>query len=199
MKIYLTDINNISSDEISCWYKDIDNAKKYRIDNIKDIANKNIRIVSDHLARYAVSKHLNINPKEIVFCYGKHSKPLLPSGDAYFNISHSGSYIVCCVDDSPCGIDIEFIKQRNINTAKRFCTDNELQYINNSENKNIALLEIWTKKEAYFKSFGCGIATCLTALDTLKTDGFNTIINDKYVLSIYSENVNNNYETINHP
>ena len=196
MKIYLTDVKNISSEEISSWYKDIDNDKKSRIDNIKDTTNKSIRIVSDHLARYAVSKHLNINPKQITFCYGKHGKPLLPNGNAYFNISHSGSYIVCCVDDLPCGIDIEIIKQRKLNTSKRFCTENELQYIDNSENKNIALVEIWTKKEAYFKSFGCGIATCLSALDTLKTKGFKTIINDKYVLSIYSESLNTIYEIL---
>lgn len=199
MKIYLTDINNVSRDEITCWYKDIENTKKGKIDNIKDATNKSIRIVSDHLSRYAVSKHLNINPKEITFCYGKHGKPLLSNGNAYFNISHSGNYIVCCVDDLPCGIDVEIIKERKLTTSKRFCTENELQYISNSVDKNIALLEIWTKKEAYFKSFGCGIATCLSSLDTLKTDGFNTIINDKYVLSIYSENVNNTYEIINHP
>ncbi len=197
MKIYFINVSNINREDLCDWYNTIDNSKKQRIDNIKDESIKLVRIASDHLARLAVSKHLNIPHTKVSFCYGKHGKPLLPKGEAYFNISHSGNYIVCCVDDSPCGIDIEIIKDRNLNAAKRFCTDNEMQYINRSVDKNVALLEIWTKKEAYFKSFGCGIATCLTALDTLKTKGFATKVTDEYVLTVYSENNIQELEILN--
>lgn len=184
---YKLDINNPPT-EIKDWYNEIDNIKKQKIDSIQ---NQNVRltkITSDHLARQAVAQFLNKSTSEIKFCYGKHNKPLLPNNDAYFNVSHSGNYIVCCVDNLPCGIDIEVLRKTNQNTAKRFCTNAELEYIENSENKDIALLEIWTKKEAYFKSFGLGIATCLNALDTLKTNGFSTEICNDYILTVYSEN-----------
>lgn len=37
-----------------------------------------------------------------------------------FNISHSGEYVVCCFSDKEIGVDIEKIRNHNIEIAKSF-------------------------------------------------------------------------------
>ncbi len=187
MEVYILDKTEIPTEQIEYWYNDIDPIKKHKIDATNNIDVKVSRIVSDHLVRHAVSKFLGIKAVEVSFCYGKHGKPMLTSGNAHFNATHSGDFVAVCVDNYPCGIDIEAIREVNIKSSKMFCTDDEFDYINNSDDKSKALLEIWTKKEAYFKSFGCGIATCLTAVNTLKTKGFKTYTTPQYILTIYSD------------
>lgn len=191
MNIYTIDIRTVSNTDLEKWESEIEPLKRAKIQNAKNEALKISRIISDHLVKLAVSEFLNIKSSEIEIYYGKHGKPLLKSGKAYFNASHSGNYVAVCVDSGPCGIDIEEKREINLNVAQKICTENEKQYINNAQNKSLALLQIWTKKEAYFKSFGCGIATCLSSLDTTKESGFKTFIKDEYILTVYSDNRTN--------
>ncbi len=187
MNIYICNVEHISQQILEDGYKMLDISKKRRIDRIEDNNKKKVLIVSDMLARFMVNKFTGISKNSIKFAHSSHGKPILQNGHAQFNISHSGNYCVGCIDKHPCGIDIEFLRDVNLNSAKRFCTDNELQYINNSRNKNTAFLKIWTKKEAYFKSIGCGIATVLSSVDVLKEDKLSTVENDDFILSVYSE------------
>ncbi len=55
------------------------------------------------------------------------------------------------------GIDIEKIRNTDINIINYFCTNSEIKYIKNSKNKYKALFEIYCLKEAYFKMIGTGI------------------------------------------
>ncbi len=188
MKIYLEKVdlsNNFLDENFLDWYNMLDIQKKSRVDRIADLNRKKIIIFSDHLARLAISDFNGKAQEDIAFRYNSHGKPFVLDNDLNFNISHSEEFVACCVSKHPCGIDIETIKQVNLKSAKRFCTANEIEYINSYDDKNIAFLYVWTRKEAYFKSIGCGIATVLSAVDVLKTDGFKTEITNEFVLSTY--------------
>ena len=193
MKVYICKKSNINADYAK-WETQIDRTKKERINRHKEKSRRETLILSDHLAKFAISKYCGVSEEDIEFRYNSLGKPLALGLDVHFNISHSGDYVVLVISDNPCGIDIEVIREVNLNTAKRFCNQNELELIENSSDKHIEFLKIWTKKEAYFKSVGCGIATELKLLDTTKEIYFNTIINDDYVLTIYSsENERNEF------
>ena len=186
MKIYLYDIKKLTDFDIKRGYEMLDSVKKHRVDNCNNAERQRMITASDLLTRTMLSKCLKINPSDIIFAHSSHEKPILPNGEAYFNVSHSGDFWVGCLDSEPCGIDIEVIREVNLNSAKRFATANEMEYIDSHSNKNIALLEIWTKKEAYFKSIGCGIATVLTSVDVLQEKNLTTKITDDYIISLYS-------------
>ena len=187
MKIYFCDIKELTDSQINRGYDMLDPTKKNRVDSCNNNERRKMIIASDLLTRIMLSRCLNIKPEAISFAHSSHGKPVLPNDKTQFNVSHSGDYWVGCVDDAPCGIDIEIIRDVNLNSAKRFSTENELKYINSHNDKNLALLEIWTKKEAYFKSIGCGIATILSAVDVLNEENISTKITDEYIISIYSQ------------
>ena len=184
MKVYICKKSSITAD-YTVWESQIEKTKRDRINRFKDEEKRKTLILSDHLARYAIAKHCSISEKDVQFRYNSLGKPIAFGLDLNFNISHSGDYVVLVISDNPCGIDIEVMREVNLNSAKRFCCENELKLIENAKNKNLEYLKIWTKKEAYFKSVGCGISTTLKMLDTTNETWFNTIVNDVYVLTIY--------------
>ncbi len=188
MNIYFLDTRRLSAESLKTGYSMLDNAKKNRVDSCKN-GKREMIIASDMLARKLVSDYTNTSPAEIVFANTSLGKPVLPKGDANFNISHSGFYCIGCIDANPCGIDIEVLRDVNLKSAIRFCTKNELEYIQNAVDKAKAFLTIWTKKEAYFKSIGCGIATVLSSFDTLEEVNINTTYGEDYVLSVYCKDV----------
>ncbi|MDR2615944.1 MAG: 4'-phosphopantetheinyl transferase superfamily protein [Oscillospiraceae bacterium] len=116
------------------------------------------------LTRFALSAWLRIRPDKFTFTVGEHGKPELAGHpDVHFNISHSGRYVVCAVGDEPVGVDVqEAPAGRNyLRIAERFFHPDELEYISSfpaGEPRAAAFTAIWTKKEAYTKLLGLGLA-----------------------------------------
>ena len=93
--------------------------------------------------------------------YNEYGKPYIKNNPIYFNISHSGDYIVIIISNRECGIDIEKIRQIRNNVVNKICLDTEKKLI--VDDKSFTL--IWTMKEAYSKYNGMGFAF-----------GFNNIV-----------------------
>lgn len=91
--------------------------------------------------------------------------------DIQFNLSHCNGGAACIIDSVPVGIDIENVRNFEWRTAKRVCTEKELQYIGNSADQNKAFFTLWTLKESAVKTSGIGIRTPLTDFEFTFTDG----------------------------
>ena len=100
---------------------------------------------------------------------------LTQNRDLYVNLSHSGEYAVCAVHNKDVGIDIQHLRECDMNLAKRFFTAEETEYINCSADKNNAFFEVWTKKESFVKAIGTGLTIPLDSFsvlsDTTRYDG----------------------------
>ena len=100
---------------------------------------------------------------------------LTQNKDLYVNLSHSGGYAVCAVHNKDVGIDIQHLRECDMNLAKRFFTAEETEYINCSADKNNAFFEVWTKKESFVKAIGTGLTIPLNSFsvlsDTTRYDG----------------------------
>lgn len=117
----------------------------------------------------------------------------------YFNLSHSGKFVVCAVSDKPIGIDIEGRRKVFLKTAKRFFTDAEYQWVCKGDNESKAceeqeanmhepqndeasqkqyerFLRIWTMKEAYSKLSGMGIAHGISQAEFLPDENGSLIM-----------------------
>ncbi len=87
------------------------------------------------------------------------------TSDFYFNLSHSGDYVVCAIGSAGLGCDIEKIAMFNPKIAERFFSDYECKWLYENSNNDIELqnnfFRLWTIKESYIKMTGEGISAGL--------------------------------------
>ena len=79
------------------------------------------------------------------------------SPNVCFSLSHTQGAVAVAISDSPVGIDIEEIKERDITAlSRRALTEREREELDASppEDRLTRFYEIWCKKEAYFKTLG---------------------------------------------
>ncbi len=88
--------------------------------------------------------------------YGKFGKPEAANG-MYFNLSHSGEYVLFALSDSEIGCDIEKIKAVAVERLGRivFC-DSEMSSIKSADDKLKNFFRLWTRKESLLKCIGEG-------------------------------------------
>ncbi|PRX27150.1 4'-phosphopantetheinyl transferase [Orenia metallireducens] len=133
-------------------------------------------VLGELLIRKVISHRLKIDNQEIEFENNKYGKPFLKKySNFYFNISHSGEWIVCAVDNKSIGIDIERIEPIDLEIAKKFFSKKE--YIDlisqKKENKLSCFYDLWTLKESYIKAVGKGLFLPLDSFIVRRIDNQN--------------------------
>lgn len=169
--------------------------KKAKLDNYKSDIDKKLELYADLLLRVAIHQDLNIENGDITFGANSYGKPfLLSNQDYHFNVSHTHNMIAVAVSNNSIGIDVEKIREIDLGIAKRFFTEYELKYIYKSQNNTYErFFEIWTKKEAYIKYMGQGLFVPLNSFDVTSrnmTEHFYTVGYGKYIINMYSSEVN---------
>jgi 4'-phosphopantetheinyl transferase len=97
--------------------------------------------------------------------YNAYHRPYLDEGPD-FNIAHSGNMVICCFADAgQVGIDIELVKNIDLNDYLDYFTPNEWNQINNYPDKYDGFYDFWTRKEAVLKAIGTGFHTPLSSVD----------------------------------
>lgn len=164
MKVYYMDVKSIDADDEK-WYKYLSQKRTEKVLKLKKANKKSQSIGAELLLNYAVNGDIK---KTVQWDTDKGGKLYLTQNkDLYVNLSHSGEYAVCAVHNKDVGIDIQHIRECDINLAKRFFSAEEYEYINRFENKNNAFFEIWTKKESFVKAIGTGLTIPLNSFSTL--------------------------------
>ncbi len=90
---------------------------------------------------------------------GKPHFPVHPH--CHFNLSHSGTFALCAVDEHPVGADVEVIRPHHPKLAQRICCGEELAWLEAQSDKTTALCQLWTRKEALVKYHGTGLTVPL--------------------------------------
>lgn len=180
MKIYgvkILDVNDKDLDKL-CLFIDLE--KKRRIKKFINKKDKIRTLIGDLLVRNIITKKLGITNNNIIFEKNKYGKPYLKEYENFnFNISHSGNFVVCAIDDKPIGIDIEEVKHIEYEgIAKSFFTENEFNYImtKDVDMQLSRFYEIWTLKESYIKCVGKGLNLSLKSF-CISIDKYENIKN----------------------
>lgn len=99
--------------------------------------------------------------------YNPHKRPYF-DGNIDFNISHSGTRVICCATEhGRIGIDIEQIKTISLSEYPDYFTKNEWDYIDGHEDEFKGFYNLWTRKEAVLKAIGSGFHTPLSSVDVV--------------------------------
>lgn len=118
------------------------------------------------------------------FVYNEFGKPSLPNLPIHFSLSHCKDTVACAVSDHNIGIDMESIVPYNPGVARRVCTADELKMLEQSSNKDVGFIKLWTVKEAISKYEGMGLSLPFAEIDTMNYLLYSKVsVNSRYVLS----------------
>ncbi len=123
------------------------------------------------LLRILLGRYLQIEPAQLVFCYGPQGKPALRRDYGLrFNISHSGSQALYAVSwNREIGVDLERVRGlEDIGPiARRYFSPGEVKTLESlpSVQQLEGFFNCWTRKEAYLKADGSGLSQPLDGFD----------------------------------
>lgn len=110
--------------------------------------------------------------QQVGFTYGENGKPYLQTEQGerlplMFNLSHSGMYVAAVFGTEDVGVDVELVRTGKQKIAQRFFAEDEKNYLEKCWTDE-AFTGIWTRKEAYIKAVGTGIAMSLDSFSTME-------------------------------
>ena len=150
--------NDIDEKRFSYLLGFADSKKHERIKRCRKRQDAVNMLIGDILCKIAVKKDFGINLQNQKIEYTPHGKPYLAEyPNIHFNISHSGTYVTCIVSSLPVGIDIQKICTYSPKYAHRIFTDDEIQKIETSTDKDSEFTKLWSQKEAVIKKYGLTI------------------------------------------
>ena len=148
--------------------------------------------------RYSVNELMDFlqekPPLELAYVYGREGKPYFRDLPFYFNLSHSGDYVLCVVSEAEIGADIQQHRRREKEKdregsggsernafgdssavlgrlASRFFSERECAALNQAGAEREQLFfRLWARKEAYGKLTGKGV-TGVLGMDMLPETG----------------------------
>jgi 4'-phosphopantetheinyl transferase len=144
-------------------------ASRFRFDK-----HRNRFIAGRAILRSLLGRYLNCPPEKLQFSYGPHGKPSLAAefhqASLHFNLAHSEDIAVFAVTRlGPVGIDVEQIRPLADadDLVERFFSprENALFQPLSEDQKSIAFFNLWTRKEAWLKATGEGIAHSLNRVE----------------------------------
>jgi 4'-phosphopantetheinyl transferase len=122
-------------------------------------------------AKELLSFYSNKVPSELMLEIGPKGKPFVQASDKlYFNISHSGNWVLIAIGKKELGIDLEKMTGEAIrDSLLRECFHrDELKLISESEDPVMEFFKFWTRKEAFLKAAGNGMVDDLQAITCLE-------------------------------
>lgn len=132
-------------------------------------ADRNRTAYGELMARHLLSARTGVAIENISFGRDTLGKPFCGQSEFQFNISHSGQWVVCSVGKVLNGVDVETAQEIDMAIAKEHFLVNEYNHLlmMPEEERNAALLKLWTVKESYLKYTGEGLSGGVDCIDCL--------------------------------
>lgn len=130
-------------------------------------------VVARGLLRVLLSRYTGKTPKDLLLTYGRYGKPELEEGGTqrglHFNVSHSHDLALYAFSrEAGVGVDIELVAEEHVDeqAAEQVLSPCEMAVLRTTpeEEKSAVFYKLWTRKEAYGKAIGKGLAPSLKEL-----------------------------------
>ena len=124
------------------------------------------RLLGEALVRFALKRYWQLTSGDYRIARGEKGKPFIVGVEnVFFNISHSGDYVVCSVSDREIGIDIEKRAKARMEVAGRFFHEEEMAILKTLEGdkQDQLFFNYWSVKESFLKYIGTGLTRPLNS------------------------------------
>jgi 4'-phosphopantetheinyl transferase len=137
-------------------------------------------IVGRGVLRTILGLYLGTEPNRLEFCYGHHGKPYLAErfgeGALRFNLAHSYELaLYAFTRGREIGVDLEYMRYmpdaEQIAASFFSARENAILHALPTSQKQEAFFNCWTRKEAYIKAIGNGLAQPLDKFDVSLAPG----------------------------
>jgi 4'-phosphopantetheinyl transferase len=159
----------------------LDDAERRRADALASPADR-VRYVAAHVVlRRLLGGHLGLAPRAVVYvrepcprCGAPHGRPAVggPTPPLHFSLSYSGGLGLIGIASAPVGVDVEMLAPpETVDEVSALLHPAERAEIASAPpaQRSAVFTRIWTRKEAYLKGTGTGVALDLAA-DYLGTE-----------------------------
>ena len=121
---------------------------------------ENQKELSKRLLTYGFWHSFGISYEESMIERRSNGKPYYigNENEIFFNLSHGQELIAVACADCEVGIDAESMRKVRENAMRRTCTRKEWEWLQQSEQKELDFLRLWTLKESYMKMTGKGFS-----------------------------------------
>jgi 4'-phosphopantetheinyl transferase len=147
--------------ELRQRWSDLSTAERERADQLSRPEVRRRFIAARSGLRRVLASYLSVPPRSLEFFKGPQGKPALPGGPE-FNLSHSDDLALCAVAHGrQVGIDLERLRcipERDDIARQWFREEEREAYHAESASRDSAFLRLWTRREAYLKAIGTGLA-----------------------------------------
>ena len=162
--VFLVRLASFAADELTA---NLSAAEKARAAKLKIESRRAQFVITRAVLKQLLANCLDISPRELDFSEGPRGKPTI--GRRYqqktieFNVSHSAAYALIALGlENRLGVDIESIGRRADyqSLSNRFFSARESAAFNKLQEreKRAAFYRVWTRKEAFLKATGQGLA-----------------------------------------
>lgn len=191
--IYLASVQEVP-DDFETKLDEFNEQRRAKVLRCKNIMDKKRSYLAGKLLSYATEEEGVEEASVFLAPYDREMIKQQVKHAYYANISHSGDYVAVAVSDEPVGVDIEQYGTRYGKENAKKSIDllakkvlNEAEYAKyqslligqdqpeskeSFENEKDFFLKIWTRKEAYAKWDGKGIAMNFSGIDALGGNDF---------------------------
>ncbi|MDN4083990.1 4'-phosphopantetheinyl transferase family protein [Paenibacillus polymyxa] len=182
MEIYAIDTSKPEAEEhYELLVNQVSLEKQHKLDRFLHREDALRGLYADVLLRWLVCRQLKIPNASLQFTYNAFGKPSLLNAPAFhFNVSHSGKWVVCAIDDHPLGIDIEQLRPIDFEVGRVCFSDTEYDALmqQDAESRLAYFYDLWTLKESFVKAEGQGLTLPLKSfsfeLEARPSIGFTT-------------------------
>ncbi len=174
VKVYYAKVFSGLSEDAFASY--LDKVEEGRREKILAATNESVRLQSltaGNLLHYALCERLGAARDKcgpFPINHEKGGKPYLTEyPGTYFNLSHSGGYVLCALGDAPVGVDVQKITKVKEEVAERFFTEKDRLVLAGQDGveRTALFFRMWSVKESYIKLTGKGLQG---GLDTFEID-----------------------------
>lgn len=178
VKLLIVDIN-LANSYHHFLLKSISEEQKEKAFRFKNEKDQMRCLISSYLINQLSKEELKKNET---------GKPFYPSGP-YFNISHSGKYVIMAIANQEVGVDIEEDIEKNMDILLKIFNEAESKMIK----EHADFYYLWCAKESLIKCMGSSIskikeipALPINGLKTFKGIDYQvqTFIYDKHIISL---------------
>ncbi len=174
-KVYTADVSVLENKALFLHlYSRVSPERRAKTDRMVFIKDKLLSLGAGALLEAALSAE---GVTDLTFTTEHNKKPRLADrDDIRFNISHSGTKVMCAVSDHDIGCDVEKISDIDMEIAKRFFFAEEYTALKSCADKterNDLFFRYWTLKESFMKVTGLGFE--------LSLDDFCIMLGDKSI------------------